>query len=118
LARNYAAEYERRNERAKELGFSSYTQGFNFRKLFAEEIELVRTDYRQLWDEAHPNADIEQEINPRLAAMFYEKVVAPYEDEDMSEGLKRHYAIDYFISDEGMSVDEAIAAMRMVYGES
>lgn len=113
LARDYAAEYARRQELAEQRGFSSYSEERAFRRetSFEREIAGESAEYKEM----HPGIDWRQE-NPQQLAAFYENVVEP--SSRGVTGLDRHNAVAYYIEYEDMSEDEAVAAMRENFGDS
>lgn len=108
------AYYNRRVERAKEFGFTGYRQERKFREDHRADIDNAGKSL--LWRETHLGGDYRSE-NPKQLEAFYQNVLWLSET-DADIGTKRHGAVSYFIEWEGASEEEAIAAMRMIYGES
>ena len=117
--RDYHAEYVARTERAKDAGFRSYGEMRSFNKENAGTLNAMRGDSfaSAMWRESHPDTP-DPRSDPIAASAFYDDIVVPYEAEGEVTGQMRHDAVAYFIDYEGMSEDEAIEAMRDIYGES
>ena len=111
--RDYAAEYAARQERAREHGFQTYTEERRFREStrFEREIAGLSEEWRNL----HPGNY--RTANPVELAAFYRMVVEPSSTGRVT-GEERRLAVAYFIEYEDYSEQEAIEAMRSLYGMS
>lgn len=111
--RDYAAEYAARVERAHERGFSSLSEERQFRSetKWEREIAGMSEEWRNIHSQDYRQA------NPRELAAFYEMVVEPSSTGTVT-GQERHLAVAYFVEYEDYSQEDAIAAMRALYGES
>jgi hypothetical protein len=107
-ARNYAAEYAARQQRAQERGFSSYAEERQFR---TETVEERREAAEALG--VHPNIG-----DPTALTRYYEDILLPIATEEEVSGRMRHDAVAYFVDVMGYSEEDAIAAMRELYGDS
>ena len=112
MARDYAAEYERREELAHERGFESYAEERAFREETQFERELAGSS--EEWQERH-GGDWRQD-NPQQLAAFYENVLEPQMNGEPPSGMDKHNAVAYFIEWEDMDEDDAVAAMKEAFG--
>ncbi len=113
--------YQASNRRARERGFSSVYDERQYKKRHREEIESGRPFVQRRTRKGGTTYNPEQAVaftkafvsaNFTAAGEFSKRLT---QDE---EGRLRHFAIAYFVDYEGMDQDEAIAAMRDVYGDS
>jgi hypothetical protein len=111
--RDYAAEYAARQERAREHGFESYAAERAYRSETKWEREIAGTSTE--WQERHPGDW--RNANPEQLNAYYENVLVPMMSGTVTN-MDRHNAVQYFVDYEDMTVEEAIAAMREILGES
>lgn len=107
-ARNYAAEYAAREQRAQARGFSSYHEERSFR----EETKTERLQAAEQLGENVRTAD------PQMLMEYYENILVPSATQPEVTGTMRHDAIAFYIDQMGYTLDEAIDAMRELYGRS
>jgi hypothetical protein len=102
VARDYAAEYEARNERAIEHGFESYAQERGFRTGHSETVEALR--------EEHGFEGYNQE-NLRDLAFDYEsqewRDLLDSADSREEWGSYAHDYIEWMMDEWGMTQEEA-----------
>lgn len=115
--RDRKAEYEARNERAKDRGFDSYAEERRYkealkRRLTPDEFKEVvrRTKYR-----IGPSS---YTYNPKQANAWQRDIGQYAGHEGEPRGEMRHAAVRYFTEWEGMTQDDAVNAMRNLYGDS
>jgi hypothetical protein len=110
--RDYHAEEVRRNELAQERGFSNRAEERAYRSETKFEREIAGQD--ETWQQKF-GTDW-QHANPRQLASYYENVLEPQLDGREVTGLDKHNAVAYYIEFEGMTEDEAVAAMKEAFG--
>lgn len=109
-SRDYHAEYQAREERAHSHGFNSYWEERKYKEEHAEAIELGKEHAKERTEAGGYS------FNPQLASAWWE-AIGQYEGEDVS-GEMRHWAVAYYMDWYDMDIDEAIDAMRDLYGDS
>jgi len=105
--RNYAAEYAARQQRAQERGFASYAE----ERAFRTETVVERTEAAEALGVNVRTSD------PQALNRYYEEVLVPIALGEEVTGQRRHDAVGAFM-DLGYSEEEAIEAMREIYGRS
>lgn len=114
MARNYAAEYARRQELAAERGFSSYSEERAFRAETKFEREIAGESAE--WEKWHPEGGDWRSASPKQLAAFYENIIEPTSHGGEPTGIEKHNAVQYFMDYEDMSQEEAVAAMKEAFG--
>jgi len=114
VARDYAGEYARRNARAQERGFKGYTAERVYKVYNEEELNAVKES--SLYALYHEGQRADQADPRQLRAFYY--AIEQYEGTNEPTGKLRHDAVSYFTEYEGMTEEEAIAAMRLIYGDT
>jgi hypothetical protein len=115
------ATYERRKQRAINEGFSGYGSMRGYKEKHVEKLPQEYSDEWIGYRELHPDVHDLRRDNPRRLVAYYENIIQPQNDEDNSDmtlGYKRHLAVGYFRQWEDMSEQEAVDAMRSIYGDS
>lgn len=112
MARTYHAEYERRQQRALERGFTSYHEERQFR---AENAGILNASIvRETLAALFPNTT----LGPQQLVGLWE-VLGDYLMSGGEEitGAMRHELVQFFI-DQGMDTTQAVHEMREILGTS
>ena len=119
--------YESANRRARERGFHNVYDERKYRERHREEIESAKEFVRRPTTRAGRTYNPEEARAYARAFMAEERYLTKSGElrkrgkgraPDSLQGSMRHFAIAYFVDYEGMDQEEAIAAMRDVYGDS
>lgn len=109
--------YRLRDERARDWGFTGYSQERRYKEKYRGDIDQAGNSLA--WRQSHySESKSYKSENPKQMVAFKEGILDPASNPYIDMGMKRHAAVSYFKEWENASTDEAIAAMRLIYGPS
>jgi hypothetical protein len=109
------AYYAYRNERARSNGFRGYAQERKYREEHREALDIAGQSAE--WRLRHQTGDY-RSFNPKMVVEFVKHTEEYGYYDEYASGEARHDLVAYYMDYEGMSVDDAIEAMREIYGRS
>jgi hypothetical protein len=107
--------YRFRDERARDWGFRSYREERKYKENNRASID--EAGHSLAWRQSHLEGDYRGN-NPKQLVAFKSEILDMANNPYVDDGTRRHAAVAYFIAWEHSSTDEAIAAMRLIYGPS
>ena len=108
--------YTFRDQRSKDWGFTGYRQERKYREEHRGSID--EAGHSLAWRQTHYEQGDYRSNNPKQLEAFKTQILDVANNPYLTLGDKRHAAVAYFVEWENVSQEEAIAAMRLIYGPS